>query len=141
LAANQVVQNRNFGNRRVIVLPDLVVRNLRVLPPTIPRGGTAVVSFDTVNQGEGEAGPATHQVRLFIRRPGATDVDVVLATVTTGRLASGASQSFPLVLIRLPSEVPAGSALIRVVADVGNAVGEANEENNSAEISITITAP
>lgn len=139
LALNQTVSNINFGNRRVIVLPDFIVTNLRVLPPTIPRGGTVVVSFDIVNQGEGEAGPATHQVRLFIRRPGVTDVDVVLATVTTGRLAAGASQSFPLVLIRLPGEVPAGSAIIRVLADAPNAENESNEENNIAEVQITIT--
>jgi len=138
LALNQTVSNRNFGNRRVIVLPDFVVKNLRVLPPTIPRGGIAVVSFDIVNQGEGEAGPATHQVRLFIRRPGGVDIDVLLATVTTGTLAAGASQSFT-VPIRLPQEVPTGPAVIRVLADSGSTVNESNEENNTAEVQITIT--
>ncbi len=138
LGVNQTVSNINFGNRRVIVLPDFVVKNLRVLPPVIPRGGTAIVSFDIVNQGEGEAGPATHQVRLFIRRPGLPDLDVLLATVATGTLAAGGSQSFT-VAIRLPQEVPTGTALIRVLADAGRTVNESNEENNVAEVQITIT--
>lgn len=93
---------------------------------------------DIANQGEGEAGPATHQVRLVIRRPGATDIDVLLGTVTTGPLAPGASQSFT-VPIRLPQEVPTGTALIRVMADSGGTVSESNEENNTAEVQITIT--
>ena len=138
LALNQTASNINFGNRPIIVPPDLVVKNLRVLPPTIPRGGIAVVSFDIVNQGEGEAGPAAHQVRLIIRRPGATDIDVLLGTVTTGTLAAGASQSFT-VPIRIPGDVPTGAALIRVVADSGGTVSESNEENNTAEVQITIT--
>ncbi|MCS7158328.1 MAG: LamG domain-containing protein, partial [Blastocatellia bacterium] len=135
LALNQTVSNRNFGNRRVIAPPDLIVSNLRVLPPIIPRGGAAVVSFDIVNQGEGEAGPASHQVRLFIRRPGAADIDVLLATVTTGTLAAGGSQSFA-VPIRLPQEVPTGAATIRAIADSGGAVIESNEENNGAAVEI-----
>jgi uncharacterized repeat protein (TIGR01451 family) len=138
LGVNQTVSNRNFGNRRVIVLPDLIVRNLRVLPPAIPRGGIAVVSFDIVNQGQGEAGPATHQVRLFIRRPGGVDIDVLLGTVTTATLAAGASQSFT-VPIRLPQDVPTSAATIRVIADSGSTVNESNEENNIAEVQITIT--
>jgi hypothetical protein len=132
LAPNQTVSNINFGNRRAIILSDLVVRNLRVLPPTIPRGGTAVVSFDIVNQGEGEAGPATHQVRLIVG-----ETNILLATVATGRLPAGGSQSFA-VPIRIPSEVPAGPARLRIVADSGGTVNESDEGNNIAEIPITI---
>jgi len=117
-------------------LPDLIVTNLRVLPSTIPRGGSAVVSFDIKNQGEGEAGPATHEVRLIIRRAG-SDMDLLLGRVTTGRLAPGASQSFA-VPIRLPQDVPTGTALIRVRADSGDTLNESNEENNTAEVQITI---
>ncbi|MCS6806449.1 MAG: LamG domain-containing protein [Blastocatellia bacterium] len=138
LVSAQIAANRNFGNRRVSGLPDLIVRNLRVVPLTIPRGGVAVASFDIVNQGEGQAGSATHQVRLFIRRPGAADVDVLLGTVSTGTLAAGASQSFN-VPIRIPTDVPTGAATIRAIADSGSAVTEANEGNNVAEVQITIT--
>jgi uncharacterized repeat protein (TIGR01451 family) len=132
LAPNQTVSNINFGNRRAIILSDLVVRNLRVLPPTIPRGGTAVVSFDIVNQGEGEAGPATHQVRLIVG-----EINILLATVATGLLPAGGSQSFA-VPIRIPSEVPVGQARLRIVADSGGTVNESDEGNNIAEIPITI---
>jgi hypothetical protein len=145
LAANQVT-GRNFGNRRVIVFPDFVVRNLTAIPPGIPGGpvtlgSQVVVRFDIVNQGEGEAGPASHEIRLFRPGvPGGADVNVLLATVKTGTLAAGASQSFTQ-LVTIPRELPIGSARIRVIADAPNGVSESNEGNNMAEFLITLTRP
>jgi uncharacterized repeat protein (TIGR01451 family) len=146
LAANQVVTGRNFGNRRVIVFPDFVVRNLTAIPPGIPGGNVALgsqvlVRFDIVNQGTGEAGPARHEIRLFIPEgAGHGQIDRLLATVMTGPLAAGASQSFNQ-LVTIPRDVPTGSARIRVIADAPNGISESEEGNNGAEFRIILIRP
>jgi hypothetical protein len=146
VSPGQVVTGRNFGNRRGIVFPDFVVRNLTVIPPGIPGGpvplgSPVVVRFDIVNQGTGDAGPASHEVRLFIPGgPGGADVNVLLATVMTGPLAAGASQSFTQI-VTIPREVPTGLARIRIIGDAPNRVSESDEGNNTAEFPVTLTRP
>jgi hypothetical protein len=146
LAANQVVTGRNFGNRRVIVFPDFIVKNLTAIPPGIPGGNVALgsqvlVRFDIVNQGTGEAGPARHEIRLFIPEgAGHGQIDRLLATVMTGPLAAGGSQSFNQ-LVTIPRDVPTGPALIRVIADAPNGISESEEGNNVAEFRIIIVRP
>jgi uncharacterized repeat protein (TIGR01451 family) len=145
LAANQVVTGRNFGNRRVIAFPDFVVRNLTVIPPGIPGGNVALgsqvlVRFDIVNQGTGEAGPARHEIRLIAGGGPVAEVNVLLATVMTGPLAAGASQSFNQ-LVTIPRDVPTGPALIRVIADAPNGISESEEGNNVAEFRIVLIRP
>jgi hypothetical protein len=146
LAANQVVTGRNFGNRRVIVFPDFVVRNLTAIPPGIPGGNVALgsqvlVRFDIVNQGTGEAGPARHEIRLFIPEgAGHGQIDRLLATVMTGPLAAGGSQSFTQP-VTIPRDVPTGPALIRVIADAPNGISESEEGNNVAEFRIVLIRP
>jgi hypothetical protein len=145
LAANQVVTGRNFGNRRVIVFPDFVVRNLMAIPPGIPGGNVALgsqvlVRFDIVNQGTGEAGPARHEIRLIAGGGPVAEVNVLLATVMTGPLAAGGSQSFTQP-VTIPRDVPTGPAVIRVIADAPNGISESEEGNNVAEFPITLTRP
>jgi uncharacterized repeat protein (TIGR01451 family) len=146
LAANQVVTGRNFGNRRVIIFPDFTPTNLVVIPPGIPGGNVALgsqvlVRFDIVNQGTGEAGPARHEIRLFIPEgAGHGQIDRLLATVMTGPLAAGASQSFNQ-LVTIPRDVPTGPALIRVIADAPNGISESEEGNNVAEFRIVLIRP
>jgi uncharacterized repeat protein (TIGR01451 family) len=145
LAANQVVTGRNFGNRRVIAFPDFVVRNLTVIPPGIPGGNVALgsqvlVRFDIVNQGTGEAGPARHEIRLIAGGGPVAEVNVLLATVMTGPLAAGGSQSFTQP-VTIPRDVPTGPALIRVIADAPNGISESEEGNNVAEFRIVLIRP
>jgi uncharacterized repeat protein (TIGR01451 family) len=145
LAANQVVTGRNFGNRRVIVFPDFVVRNLTAIPPGIPGGNVALgsqvlVRFDIVNQGTSEAGPARHEIRLIAGGGPVAEVNVLLATVMTGPLAAGGSQSFTQP-VTIPRDVPTGPALIRVIADAPNGISESEEGNNVAEFRIVLIRP
>jgi hypothetical protein len=130
----------------VIVFPDFVVRNLMAIPPGIPGGNVALgsqvlVRFDIVNQGQGEAGPARHEIRLFIPEgAGHGQIDRLLATVMTGPLAAGSSQSFTQP-VTIPRDVPTGPAVIRVIADAPNGISESEEGNNVAEFPITLTRP
>jgi uncharacterized repeat protein (TIGR01451 family) len=145
LAANQVVTGRNFGNRRVIIFPDFTPTNLVVIPPGIPGGNVALgsqvlVRFDIVNQGTGEAGPARHEIRLIAGGGPVAEVNVLLATVMTGPLAAGGSQSFNQ-LVTIPRDVPTGPALIRVIADAPNGISESEEGNNVAEFRIVLIRP
>jgi hypothetical protein len=128
------------------LFPDFIVRNLTAIPPGIPGGNVALgsqvlVRFDIVNQGTGEAGPARHEIRLFIPEgAGHAQIDRLLATVMTGPLAAGGSQSFTQP-VTIPRDVPTGPALIRVIADAPNGISESEEGNNGAEFRIVLIRP
>jgi subtilase family serine protease len=64
----------------------------------------------------------------------------LLATVMTGPLAAGGSQSFNQ-LVTIPRDVPTGPALIRVIADAPNGISESEEGNNVAEFRIVLIRP
>ncbi len=133
------------GKCKQVLFPDFVVSDLRVIPPGIPGGPVPMdsqvqVSFAIVNQGTGEAGSASHQIRLIAGGGPVAEVNVLLATVMTGPLAAGASQSFNQ-LVTIPRDVPIGSARIRVIADAPNGVSESEEGNNVAEFPITLIRP
>ncbi|RMG54839.1 MAG: hypothetical protein D6723_04090, partial [Acidobacteria bacterium] len=138
LAQGQFVEDIDFGNRFFIIKPDLVVRELVVIPPIIPKENPqAVVSFRIVNQGDGEAGPAVHEIRLVGQVAGTTEEkEILLATVETGPLAPNAAQRFN-VPITIPREgLELTNPRIRVIADVNEDVEEIDEENNTAEFPI-----
>jgi hypothetical protein len=127
------------------LFPDFIVRNLTAIPPGIPMGNVGLgsqvlVRFDIVNQGTGEAGPARHEIRLIAGGGPVAEVNVLLATVMTGPLAAGASQSFNQ-LVTIPRDVPTGPAVIRVIADAPNGISESEEGNNVAEFRIVLTRP
>ena len=133
------------GKCKQVLFPDFVVSDLRVIPPGIPGGPVPVgsqvqVSFAIVNQGTGEAGSASHQIRLIAGGGPVAEVNVLLATVMTGSLAAGASRSFTQ-LVTIPRDVPTRSARIRVIADAPNGVSESEEGNNVAEFPITLIRP
>jgi uncharacterized repeat protein (TIGR01451 family) len=121
---------------------DLTVQALEVSPPGIPFEGQAEVSFMIQNIGREEAGPADHLVQLVILSPEQGFPVFPLATVTTRALAPGASQSFkvPVRLPKLDSTQPV-PALIRVFADVNDALNESNEENGVADTPVGVGTP
>ncbi|MBI4468944.1 MAG: hypothetical protein HY650_06455 [Acidobacteria bacterium] len=114
--------------------PDLVIEDLLVIPTTIPPGGEARVSFMIANRGSGSADAARHRIRVL--KPD-TLVDILLDTVMTPMLAAGEDWFFSR-MVTLPSALPSGPAVIRVIADVDDEVKESDEGNNRAIVPIQV---
>lgn len=96
------------------------------------------MNFRILNQGDGEAGPAVHEIRLVGVGVTGAEVAIQLATVETGPLGPGVAQPVSMPIMIPPRGFELQNPRIRVIADINQDVEETNEENNSAEFSIQI---
>ena len=107
--------------------PDLQVTSL-VASKTNPRQGEKVTFTATVaNTGGGAAGASQTEFKL--------DGTTVIGTVATGSIAAGSSRQ---VAVELRTNNLRDQHVMRATADIGNAVAESNENNNSGSRTFTI---
>jgi CSLREA domain-containing protein/uncharacterized repeat protein (TIGR01451 family) len=120
-------------------LPDLIVTALMVSSTTVQSGGTVTVSFSIRNRGIGPAANTTHNVHLSPDN-NITEADPLLTMVTTSTLEAGQNIPFSE-MVPIPPSTVGGEMFIGVIADAPKTVPEDNENNNSMNTRITITAP
>jgi hypothetical protein len=133
---------RSAGKCKGSGLPDLVAEIVSVFPSTIPSPDTRpLVTFRIRNMGPVAVNTlARHEIHFVI--PGVPNSDVVLTTVPPAltTTAINAGQAIPLTAsVQLPAVffLITDTAQLYVVADVGGAVAESDENNNqSAPVTI-----
>ncbi|MBX7222887.1 MAG: FG-GAP-like repeat-containing protein [Blastocatellia bacterium] len=132
-------ETNNSGSVPFLVsgLPDLIVETLNVNPLNVAPGGNLTISFNIRNQGSTAAPSTTHDVLLSLDNTIRNGEDLLLVSRPTGTLAP-AEVSTVTVTITLPANVGPGAKFIGVIADSGNLVGEANENNNIRSTPIAV---
>ncbi|MBR1835793.1 MAG: putative Ig domain-containing protein, partial [Kiritimatiellae bacterium] len=114
-----------------IPLPDLAAADVAATPDALVPGGTVTVSYTVGNDGAADAeGSWTDSVYLVSETSG---TEVKLADLSrTGPLVSGGTRA-ESAEIAIPETIAlTGGVRVKVVADSGNAVVEADDENNAA---------
>jgi subtilase family serine protease len=124
----------------VTVGPDLVVIRATALPLATAPGSKVAVTNTVRNVGGQATGP--FDVRIYLSTDAVYDEgDQWLGTrrVTDG-LAPGAV-STAITSVTLPDTLTAGAFFLIVRADSASEVGEANENNNTAAVAVTVVVP
>ena len=104
------------------------------------------VTVDAYAMNVGNAASAASTARIYLSTDASiTGTDILLATVNSGALTSVGQSGYydhQALSVILPGNLAAGTYYIGGIADYDNQVGEANESNNTYNItSITVTAP
>jgi len=118
--------------------PDLIAQGLSVSDATPTAGDTITVDVTATNQGAAAAGAST--TYFYLSTDAVIDAtDTLLGTAATGALAAGASETESEQFV-LPGGI-SGTYYIGVLTDGADAVGESDETNNTAALSIDVAAP
>jgi len=132
---NEANNTRNSGAVRIGA--DLFVAAVSG-PSSAAAGSSITVGDTTSNQGGDIAAASSTSFYLSVNTVVDAN-DVLLGSRALPPVAIGASNT-GTVTLPVPASTPAGSYFIIAVADGGNAVGEAAENNNTRAKSISITA-
>jgi len=117
--------------------PDLIAQGLSVSDITPTAGDTVTVDVTVENQGAGDAGAST--TYFYLSDDAVIDAgDTLLGTAATGALTSGGSEAESEQVV-LPGNI-SGTYYIGAMADGTDAVGESDETNNAAAVSIDVAA-
>lgn len=108
--------------------PDLTVSSVTFTPASGKTGQSLSVNFTVKNQGGVDAGSFTARISFATTKYG-TDLALTHATYPS-TLAPGASQSFQLGPITIPTTISAGTYWVTVYADSARKIDEADENNN-----------
>jgi subtilase family serine protease len=121
--------NLGVSHARLRIGPDVTVVTASTVSRAIP--GTSISLRHTLrNLGAVSAGPFDVTFALVPVNPPGADIPlgVFRTGITLGPRGAGAAVSTRLAI---PPSVPAGQYAVRVIADAGNIVAEADESNNS----------
>ncbi len=117
--------------------PDLAIFGASINPNSVQAGNFIYTSLTLYNLGLGSANGATLRYLLSADNVYSAN-DIVLANEGAVNVTSGDHTSFyPQVTI--PSTVASGNYYLLMVADPGNTVAEANENNNTVYFPLTVT--
>lgn len=121
-------ESNNAASTPIVVGPDVTVTSARTAAGTVP-GATLPVTYSLRNQGAGSTGPFDVGFALVpVTTPGP---DIPVGPARTGVvLAQGASLAATSPIV-IPADTPVGQYQVRVIADVADAVVEADEGNNT----------
>jgi subtilase family serine protease len=121
--------NVGASTGEIIVGPDLLVTAASTTATSIVAGGTLSVAHTVKNQG-GQSAPGFDVGFVLVPQNGDPDIPISPARSVPGGLAAGATSALTSV-VSIPTSVPAGAYKVRVIADRGNTVHEADEANNT----------
>jgi hypothetical protein len=116
--------------------PDLIVQNAEADPLVIEAGEMTNTECDVLNQGNGASGSSTLNYYLSANSSYEAD-DLLLGTDAAGSLGPGESASLSQTLT-IPSTTIPGDWYILFFADAANQVTESDENNNIANVQITV---
>lgn len=112
--------------------PDLVMTALSTTATAVGQGGTVSVSNTVKNQGSAPAAGFAIVFHLSVNSSYGDSDDIVSTTTRTlSSLSSNASSTSSATSIVIPAEIPLGNYYLCAKADGANAIGEANEVNNT----------
>ena len=115
---------------------DLDVTGLAVTSPIV-RGNDLAIGYRVRNQGAGNAGASTAEVRLSTDATWSAN-DVSLCTDAVGALSAGGSSTLAPTGCTIPAATAPGTYQVLVKADMASAVSESNENNNVSSISLDV---
>ncbi len=149
LAPGVVAETSETNNelyKAIVIGPDLKVGIVGVLPASIIRGNSIIVSDMTINYGNATAGASTTKYYLSTTPAlGGTAVQIGTARAV-GSLTAGASSTGPTT-ITIPVGTTPGTYYVIAKADAGalptdaGVVAESNETNNTSIKVVTVTGP
>ena len=124
------------GNKNVtanfISVPDLLMTQIQPASTSIKRGRTLKVGNAAQNRGMVDAGTFVIGFRLSLNNTYDETNDVIIAPArSVTSLAAGATTPIVDTILSVPSNIPANSYYVCAKADVGSAVAETNEGNNT----------
>ena len=109
--------------------PDLVIRELKLIPGTIKPGAALAVEFKVVNDGNAQAGPSKAEWKTPPGGGLSRNCDVPA-------LAPGLAYKCSLSFTAGPNQAKIYGTT--ATADIGNTVAEKNEGNNQATATLTV---
>ncbi|WP_167291179.1 CARDB domain-containing protein [Hymenobacter busanensis] len=118
---------------------DLVIQQASALPVSVAQGG--ILSLSCYINNLGNATAPSSSVGYYLSTNATLDASDVLLTSTFGGTLVPAFQSSRYGTTNIPAGTPTGSYYVLFVADYQNVVGETNEQNNVAAVSITVSPP
>ena len=119
--------------------PDMIVSGLTTSATTVALGADITVTDTTKNQGTASAGASA--TLIYLSNDATLDgADRQIGGRPVEPLIAGSSNS-GTTTVTIPSNTPAGTRYLIVVADGGKAFPELNENNNTWTKSITVAAP
>jgi hypothetical protein len=128
-----------FAINVLINPPDLIVQNAEADSLEIDPGETTNVACDVFNQGEGSAGSSVLNYYLSADNVYGEE-DILLGYSSVGSLEPGESAGESLTL-GIPADTEPGEWFILFFADAENEVDESDENNNVANVPITVNEP
>src|SRR5581483_2697992 len=132
-AVAEIAEANNRGFGMIQIGADLVVSALSA-PRTGGAGGAVAIADTTKNQAGGSAPAST--TRFYLSADAVWDAgDAVLGSRAVPALAAGAASSASTT-VTLPAGTPAGSYWVLARADADGVVGETQEGNNTAAVTI-----
>ena len=129
--------------------PDLIPRNLTVVPASASQIEGVDFTFDVSNEGGSRSNPSRVNVRLSASSEDVTGADPLLDTIELPALESGQRvtlrdncAALPLEAgpcpLTIPSDVPPGDYYVWVIVDVDGTAGQENGDNDKASVPITV---
>jgi subtilase family serine protease len=137
--SNETNNARCTDTTFTVPIPDLIETSFTNYNSSVHQGGTITVVDGVKNQG-GSTAPAS--AVGYVLSPnsviGDSDDIVLPSTRAIASLVAGAS-SKDSIKLTVPASVPPGTYYVGVIADVGNAVNESNETNNTLKAARMLT--